>query len=448
MRAGRIAAGIVGGLVGLAAMGLVVVGAALLWAHATQRDADGFITSHEYQLTTDQYALVVEDLDFGSEPGEWWPDDLATFKIAVAQTDPVFVGIGPSADVRTYLTQVGTAEVEVTGPGTGDIDVTPSPGTAPASAPGEQSFWVASATGSGPQEVRWEAESGDWSAVVMNADGTAGVDVDASAGVRIPVLLGAAVGISVLGVVLGAVAAALLVIATRHDDLAPSTSAAVPTTYPVAVEGEPPRELSRWLWLVKWLLALPHYVVLAFLWVAFVLLTIAAFFAILFTGRYPRGIFEFNVGVMRWTWRVAYYSYGALATDHYPPFTLADADYPARLEVAYPARLSRGLVLVKWWLLAIPHYLIVGLFTSGLVWWTTDVGNADGVLEVGGGLIGILTLIVGFALLFTGRYPGGLFDLLMGMNRWAWRVAAYAGLMTDEYPPFRLDMGGREPAAE
>ena len=128
--------------------------------------------------------------------------------------------------------------------------------------------------------------------------------------------------------------------------------------YPVSVEGELDPSLSRWLWLVKWILAIPHYIVLLFLWIVFFIITIIAFFAILFTGRYPRGMFDFNVGVLRWSWRVGFYSYSALATDRYPPFSLEPREYPATLEVEYPEQLSRGLVLVKWWLLAIPHYLV------------------------------------------------------------------------------------------
>jgi hypothetical protein len=212
------------------------------------------------------------------------------------------------------------------------------------------------------------------------------------------------------------------------------------TIYPVRVEGHLDVQPSRWLWLVKWLLAVPHFLVLVFLWIGFVLLSVAAWFAILATGRYPRRIFDYNVGVLRWTWRVEYYAYGALGTDRYPPFTLRDVpDYPARIEVPYPELLSRGLALVKWWLLAVPHYLVVAVFAGGGVW---VLGRGD---ETGLGLIGLLVLIAGVTLAATGSYPRGIFDLVLGMNRWVLRVCAYAALMTDAYPPFRIDLGGDDP---
>jgi hypothetical protein len=217
------------------------------------------------------------------------------------------------------------------------------------------------------------------------------------------------------------------------------------STYPVRVDASLDSPLSRWLWLVKWVLVIPHYVVLSFLWLGFFFLSIGAFFAILFTGRYPRSIFDFNVGVLRWTWRVQYYAYGALGTDRYPPFSLGEEPgYPAHLEIEYPGQLSRGLVLVKWWLLAIPQYIIVGLFAGGGTWLALRHGG-QGFIGAGGGLIGLLVLVAAIGLLFTGRYPQPIFDFVLGMNRWILRVAAYAGLMTDRYPPFRLDMGGSEP---
>ena len=175
-----------------------------------------------------------------------------------------------------------------------------------------------------------------------------------------------------------------------------------------------------------------------------------AMVAIVVTGRYPRAIFEFNLGVLRWTWRVQYYAIGAFGTDRYPPFTLADdPTYPAHLEVEYPQRLSRGLALVKWWLLAIPQYLIIGLFTGGTAVAGVAAQVAHGVRSVAGGslgggglgLIGLLAVIAAVVLLVTGRYPKQLYDFVLGLNRWVLRVAGYAGLMTDEYPPFRLEHG-------
>jgi len=199
-------------------------------------------------------------------------------------------------------------------------------------------------------------------------------------------------------------------------------------TYPVSIRGELTQPPARGWWLIKWLLAIPHYFCLIGLWIAFAVVCIISFFAIVFTGKHPKGMFNFKTGVLRWTWRVGFYSYQALGTDKYPPFTLESVDdYPADLEIEYPERLSRGLVWVKWWLLAIPHYIVTAFFQGG--------GDGQNRFP---GLVNVLAIFGAVAVLFTGKYPADIFKFVVGMNRWSYRVCAYAALMTDKYPPFRL----------
>jgi hypothetical protein len=185
--------------------------------------------------------------------------------------------------------------------------------------------------------------------------------------------------------------------------------------FPLKYEVDYPEELSRWLIFVKWLLAIPHTMILMALGIATWVTSIVALFSILFTRRYPRGLFDFIVGVNRWNANVN--AYTSLLRDEYPPFAF-DADlYPVRYDLEYPERLNRWLPLIKW-LLAIPHLLIL-----------IALGLASLVIE----------LIAFFAILFTKRYPRGLFDFVVGVERWSLRAEAYIGLMRDEYPPFSLD---------
>jgi hypothetical protein len=281
----------------------------------------------------------------------------------------------------------------------------------------------------------------------MRADGRPGVVADVSAGADVGnLLLWVGLGLLAAALLLGAVSAGIVVAAVpRHAAAMAAAGATAPAVavtapeavapaHPVTVAARLDEPLSRWLWLVKWFLAIPHFVVLAFLWAAFFVLTVVAWVAILFTGRYPRALFDFNVGVLRWNWRVGFYATAALGTDRYPPFTLGPADYPADLDVPYPERLSRGKALVKW-LLAIPHLAVLAAFFGA--WNVTWV---SGDLEVTPpGLLGVLVLVAGLWLLATGRYPRDVFALVVGIGRWSLRVVAYVALMRDEYPPFRLD---------
>jgi hypothetical protein len=183
--------------------------------------------------------------------------------------------------------------------------------------------------------------------------------------------------------------------------------------YPAGFEISYPEELNRWLPLVKWLLVIPHFIVLFFVGIGAFFVAIYAFFAVLFTGRWPRGAFDYMVGTFRWAYRVVAYYH--LMVDPYPPFSMADdPDYPVRLNIEYPEQIDRWRPLVQW-LLALPY-----LFVAGVLYWLT----------------GILTIIAFFTVLFTKQIPRGVFDLMVPGLRWNVRGGAYAYFMVDRYPPF------------
>lgn len=191
------------------------------------------------------------------------------------------------------------------------------------------------------------------------------------------------------------------------------------SAYPVQLDIEAPLEVARWRPLVHWLLAVPHMVVLYLLQAVLGILALISWFAVLFTGNIPRSVFDFMATIFRYQWRT--YSYLGFMRESYPPFDFEPTSDdpgtdPARLSVAYPDRLSRGLIFVKW-LLVIPHF--IALFFVGI-----------GAFFV---------MIAGFfAVLFTGRWPEGMRTFVVGTMRWSMRATAYFYLMTDVYPPFSL----------
>jgi len=448
---------VLGSLAAVVGFALVLAAAGIGWAYATQRDDDGFFRSGDHRIESTGHAVTSERIDLHADIAEadWvLADDLGTARIVAEPVEgPLFVGIGRSRDVDRYLRDVehdrvtdlrGSLRVDVVYDHV-DGDRAPTP-------PGDAGIWAASSGGPGTRTLDWDVEAGDWTVVLMAADGQPGVVADVSVGIRTPLLGWLGVGLGVLGAIALAVAAVLLIVGLRSparpaptEGAAPPVERLVPGSYPATLRGELDPDTSRWLWLVKWVLVIPHALVLALLWPTMAVLTFVAGVAILCTGRYPRPIFDFNVGVLRWTWRVAFWSTAAFGTDRYPPFRLGpDPSYPADLHVEPPERLSRPLVLVKWWLLALPHLVVVTILAGG---WVAGLGD-DRWAPAAGGLIGVLALIAIATHAVTGTYPRGLFDLLLGLDRWVFRVAVYVALLRDEYPPFRLDPGGTDPGAE
>jgi hypothetical protein len=209
----------IGGLIGLA---LLLAGIAVIAAYAFGRDDDGYFTTDE-QLESSTYAISTEEIDLGADEIDWAPDGiLGDVRIEVDGGErPVFVGIGPDDDVDRYLRGVGNDEL--TGFDGNDPEFVLHRGRKPRTPPGEQNFWVAEAEGAGEQSLIWDADFGRWTAVVMNADGVRGVDVEADVGVKVGWVIWAGLGLLVIGLLMtaGAVVVVLL-IARRASRPAPA----------------------------------------------------------------------------------------------------------------------------------------------------------------------------------------------------------------------------------
>jgi hypothetical protein len=310
MKAGRIAMIVGGSLLALIGFGLLAGGAAAVVGHATQR-TDGFFQTGEVRLASATYAITSDRVDLESEPGasDWLIDRgaLGTVRLSIKPgrpETPIFAGIGPSADVAAYLESVSHDLIR-------DFELSPDrveyrrvSGESTPAPPADQGFWVVQVTADSASELTWEVESGDWTVVLMNADTSRGVDLDARLGIKVDWLLPAAIGLIGAGVVLLAGGATLVIVGSRGLARAPDGTSARPPAWPapqapvtamvetaatmsrsppapyaIRLTGRLDHELSRGLWLVKWLLAIPHYIVLILLWIAFAVITVIAFFA-------------------------------------------------------------------------------------------------------------------------------------------------------------------------
>ncbi len=201
--------------------------------------------------------------------------------------------------------------------------------------------------------------------------------------------------------------------------------------YPARLNIEYPAQLSRVTTAFRLILAIPIFIIILMVSsggavagggenAGFAGLTVggglsaATVLMLLFRRRYPRWWFDFQLGLARFGARVGSYTY--LLRDEYPS---TEDEQAVHLELDYPdaQALNRWLPLVKW-LLAIPHFIVLIVLGVGVI---------------------LATFLAWFAILFTGRYPRGLFDFVVGVFRWTLRVQAYAVFMlTDRYPPFSL----------
>jgi hypothetical protein len=216
--AGRIIAVVFGGILTLFGLALLLGGGVTLWADQTQRDDAGFVTTGRHALSTDTFAIASDRVDLGTGP-EWLyaADVLGDVRLRVTPSNPTtmtFVGIGREDDVDRYLDGVRHATVSDFGDDATSYRL--SPGGPPSGQPTDQSFWDVASAGSGTRVLTWVPKGGAWEAVVMNQDGSSGIDVDADIGAEIPSLLWISVGLLIGGGVFLALGVLLLVIPIRR----------------------------------------------------------------------------------------------------------------------------------------------------------------------------------------------------------------------------------------
>ena len=209
----------IGGLIGLA---LLVGGIGVMATYAFGRDDDGYFNSDRKQIDSATYAITTEDIDLGADEADWAPDKiLGNVRVQVEGAKPVFVGIGRDDDVDRYLG--GVAHDELIDFHGDDAELDLREGRAPRTPPGEQDFWVAESEGSGEQALTWDAEFGRWTAVVMNADASRGIDVEADAGVKLGWAIWAGLGMFVVGLLMSAGAVLVILLIGRHASRDPTT---------------------------------------------------------------------------------------------------------------------------------------------------------------------------------------------------------------------------------
>jgi len=229
MSGGKIVLLVFGVIVLLISLVLLLPGGALIWAERELRDDEGFYTSKSIELDRDSYAIVTEpaNIDLGEEEWEWlpwvrsWgPSDFLTLKIEGSSSDSskqIFIGVAETSDLERYLTGVEYDEITDWEFRRRSPKYTNHRGTSEPLAPTSQAFWIASVHGAGTQTMEWAIESGTYSFLLMNEDGSRGLDLEALIGIAVPsVLWGIGVGLLIGGLVVLALAVLMIYLALRQ----------------------------------------------------------------------------------------------------------------------------------------------------------------------------------------------------------------------------------------